>query len=226
MGRIYFDDKDMPKEQKSEYVLWIDIMGTRNRMSTSVRTSTMFICRLHACILDHKTSGLHVYPMMDGAYVTSKSADEMEKFIISAFNDIYDTFVAESDDLHRFIVKGALAYGPIVHGSEIPETCSAIFTKNTGYLQGVLFGVPMIQANKGEKLAPPFGVYCDESARMASNKFSFVWYKWLKDNEKKKDMLKQLDKYFEYASKHTYELEYPKEKISEHEEKAKQYFGS
>lgn len=224
MAKVYFTDTSVPTEE-NEYVLWLDIMGTRSRMSTSVRTSIIFICKLHAAILKYKTSGMHVYPMMDGAYITAKTDLEMESFIKKVFSDIAETFIGETQELHRFIIKGALAYGPIVQGENIDNGGSPVFGENEDYLSTVLFGVPMIRANVGEKKAPPFGIYCDESVRMASYKFSYVWYKWFKGTMLKNDeMLASLTKYFSYCQKHTYELEYSLDKIEEHQKMCNQYF--
>ena len=51
MSEPYFRDEKFPNTQK-EYVLWIDIMGTKNFMSTSLRTSSypfdyLWLYRLH-----------------------------------------------------------------------------------------------------------------------------------------------------------------------------------
>ena len=84
MGKVYFNDANFP-EMENEYVLWVDIMGTKNNMSSSVRTSSIFICKLHVAIMEAKTECIHVYPMMDGAYVTAKSEKGMSKFIKKMF---------------------------------------------------------------------------------------------------------------------------------------------
>lgn len=54
MSKVYFNDIDFP-EMENEYVLWVDIMGTKNNMSGSVRTSSIFICKLHVAIMEAKT---------------------------------------------------------------------------------------------------------------------------------------------------------------------------
>ena len=77
MSAPYFNDEKFPNAQK-EYVLWIDIMGTKNFMSTSLRTSSLFICKLHMAILEAKTENMHIYPVMDGVYITTKNQGEMQ----------------------------------------------------------------------------------------------------------------------------------------------------
>ena len=222
MSKIYFNDKDFP-DMKNEYVLWVDIMGTKNSMSSSVKTCTFFICRLHAAILGAASRNIHVYPVMDGAYVTSESDKEMADFIKKLFNALSDTLIEEENDFHRFLVKGALAYGPITHGKDIPSSCSKGFGDNRAYVDSILLGMPMIQASKGEKKAPPFGIFCDESARIASHIFEHRWHKWFARSRAPK-VSRAVQSYFDYAIEHFFELNYPKEKIQEHSEMAKQYF--
>lgn len=222
MGKIYFNDADFPN-MENEYVLWVDIMGTKNNMSGSVRTSSIFICKLHVAIMEAKNKNLHVYPMMDGAYVTAKEENDMSKFIKKLFNSLSDTLIEEENDFHRFLIKGSLAYGPVIHGNKIPNSCSNCIEKNRDYANSILLGIPMIQANEGEKNAPPFGIYCDESARVASQEFAHRWYKWFSKTKAPK-VSRAVQSYFDYSKEHYYEIDYPIEKISEHEEKAKQYF--
>lgn len=222
MGKVYFNDADFP-EMENEYVLWVDIMGTKNNMSGSVRTSSIFICKLHVAIMEAKNSRIHVYPMMDGAYVTAKNEGDMSAFIKKLFYSLSETLIEEGNDFHRFLIKGALAYGPVIHGNNIPNSCSNCIEENRSYVDGILLGIPMIQASKGEKSAPPFGIYCDESARVASQEFAHRWYKWFSKN-KVPAVARAVQSYFDYSKEHYFELDYPKEKIAEHEEKAKQYF--
>lgn len=223
MSKIYFDDTFFP-EKRNEYVLWVDIMGTKNSMGCSIRTSSIFICRLHAAILQFANNNIHTYPVMDGAYVTAASDEDMDKFIRELFIALSDTLIGEKNDYHKFLVKGSLAYGPVTHGKDIPGSCSASFKNHRNYVESILLGMPMIQASKGEKKAPPFGIFCDESARTASHIFEHRWHKWFIKQKNISEVSKAVDEYFNYAYKHYFELNYPKEKIEEHQEMAKQYF--
>ena len=223
MANIYFNDADFP-DMKNEYVLWVDIMGTKSCMGSSVRTSSIFICKLHAEIIEAKTASISVYPMMDGAYIVSESEDAMKTFINKLFYSLSNVLINENVDYHKFLIKGAIAYGPVIHGKDIPRSCSASFTKDQDYVDNILLGLPMIQASKGEKMAPPFGIYCDESVRIASKEFAHRWYKWFSQS-KGKSVKSAIKKYFEYSKAHYYEIDYPLEKINEHMEKAEQYFS-
>ena len=84
--------------------------------------------------------------------------------------------------------------------------------------------MPMIQAVKGEKQAPPFGIYCDESVRMEEKNFSFRWYNWLSGKNQRKALLEAMIKYFDYCEKHSYKLDYDENKIREHKKKSVEYF--
>ena len=90
-----------------------------------------------------------------------------------------------------------------------------------------MLGLPMIQAAKSESLAAPFGIYCDESVRQASEMFCHRWHKWYLqeyglDITELKEALKQ---YFEYTEKHSYEIDYSKDRIKEHKEMCFQFFN-
>lgn len=224
MSEPYFRDEKFPNTQK-EYVLWIDIMGTKNFMSTSLRTSSLFICKLHMAILDARTENMHIYPVMDGAYITTNNQKAMKKFIREVFTSLGELFIGEENPLHKFIVKGAIAYGPVVHGKDIPRDCNdEIIGNNREYMTSILLGMPMIQAVKGEKYAPPFGIYCDESVRMEEKNFSFRWYNWLSTKECRKKLLEALIGYFNYCENHSYKLDYDVNKIREHRKKSEEYF--
>lgn len=226
MPRPYFNATRMPNAQ-NEYVLWIDIMGTKSNMSNGVMTSSIYISKLHVAILQSKTAGLNIYPVMDGAYVTSSSEEEINAFIINVFEQLMALFVETEDNRYKFIVKGALAYGPVIHGRDIGEGCNTIFRDNRAYMNSILYGQPMIQAAKSEVLAAPFGIYCDETVRQVSETFCHRWHKWyLLDHDLDVEPLREaLKNYFSYAEKHSYENDYPKDRIKEHKEKCYQYFG-
>lgn len=224
MEKPFFNANKMP-DAKNEYVLWLDIMGTKSSMSNGVKASSIHICKLHVAILESKTEELHIYPVMDGAYITSASAEKMNIFIFSVFKKLKELFVDE-EDRYKFMVKGALSYGPIIHGKDINGECSAIFADYPDYTEDIMFGLPMIQAAKNETLAAPFGIYCDESARQSSDIFCHRWHKWyLQGNLEDMTAFKSaLQSYYNYVTKHSYEIDYEKSRIEEHREKCFQYF--
>ena len=73
----YFNSQLLP-EPSQEYVCFLDIMGIQSRMKKGCLAKCgNFIFKLHATILEAwRTSGyksVSVYPIMDGAYITSKN---------------------------------------------------------------------------------------------------------------------------------------------------------
>lgn len=223
--RIQFTTEKFPKENM-EYVLWIDIMGIQNSMSVSLRTSANFIGKMHMALLEQKKKGISIYPVMDGAYVTAQKANDMKKFIDAVMSRLADESIQEQDNLHKFLVRGGLAYGPVVHGRDIPEDSGKFIKDNHDYMNGLLLGLPMIRANMGEKEAPPFGIYCDETARIVGNVFSYRWYNWWgNDGEKVRELKQSLGEYFDYYDKRSLRHNYSKDALKKHREMCENYLA-
>lgn len=151
---------------KNEYVCWLDIMGTKNNMSDSFEKSTNYMLRFHSAIFSVVKSEKQVtfYPVMDGVYITSPKAEIIKKVVKAIMNQLADVFIEEATCFHKFVIRGALAYGEIAHGKYIDErVCKNLAGEH--YLQYLLFGMPIIMAHISERLAPPYGIYIHESAR-------------------------------------------------------------
>ena len=88
MKDIYFNGQYLPRAKK-EYIAFIDIMGTRTHMSKSVMESANFIFKFHAAIIsawrEQAYPGVFVYPVMDGAYITSKNKSNLIKILLRVF---------------------------------------------------------------------------------------------------------------------------------------------
>jgi hypothetical protein len=222
---IFFDVKNFPNESM-EYVLWIDIMGIQNSMSVSLRTSANFIGKMHMALLEYKKKNISIYPVMDGAYVTAKKAEDMKKFIDSVMNRFANEIIAEEDDIHKFLVRGGLAYGPVIHGKDIPKESGKYIEQNQDYMNGLLLGMPMIRACLAEKNAPPLGIHCDETARIPDRTFSFRWYHWWgTDSELIPNLKKSLHDYFDYYEKRYLKHNYTIDRLKEHREMCDHYFA-
>ena len=80
MSDVFFNSKKLPNP-KREYVAFVDIMGTRAHMENNVTTTANYIFKLHAAILaawrNEKYQNVFVYPVMDGAYITATSRDDI-----------------------------------------------------------------------------------------------------------------------------------------------------
>lgn len=221
----------------NEYVCWLDIMGTKTKMENSVKTCSIFIFKLHAAVLEaiEKGCSIKTYPVMDGVYFTSKHKEDMEKALAYIFSTLGKVFLSENNFEHQFLVKASVAYGPIIHGSDINNDINDQLANNETYKQSLLLGLPMIQAYGGESKAPPFGVFIHESARAfypeGEAPFMFKWWKWFCtsapgwNKEQTVALGEKIENYFKNCRSQSVFLDYPLERINAHCEIAKEYFN-
>ncbi len=225
----YFNAQYLP-EPKEEFVCWLDIMGTKSTMSTSLKSAANFIFKLHSTIIDHKLDGISLYPVMDGVYITSKLERELIQFLADTFTELAENFIKESNPFHKFLVKASVSFGPIIHGVSLPSAANVLFDRHTDYKKSILLGLPIVQSFLSENLAPPFGVFIHESARSTFNQRWWQWYRYCtrysheEKMELRENMCKALDEYFEWALKNSYTLDYKKERIQIHKDMAREYF--
>ena len=167
MRQIYFDAKQLPKA-KTHYVAFIDIMGTQCHMEKSTERAANFIFKLHAAVLgawrNKPYQNIFVYPVMDGVYITAAQKEEIEKIVVRIFYDLAELQIEEPNPKHRFILRGCIAYGEVIHGHNVPYSASKIFETDLGYKNNILLGPAMILAYSKEYKAAPFGLYIDKSA--------------------------------------------------------------
>lgn len=189
MNDIYFNADLLGNPVKS-YVAFLDVMGMQNHLTSSLKTSANFMFKFHAAILstikhvEESCASFTVYPIMDGAYVTTKESSHMMCFLSLLFTSLARLYLAEENTLFRFIPRGAVSYGDLYHGSDVPEDASLIFSENKEYKANLLIGKPMIKAFQYERHAAPFGIYIDDcaSCRFCENEKPFYrewrWYKY------------------------------------------------
>lgn len=234
----YVTDNAIPKAE-NHYVCWIDIMGTKSKMENSVNTCAIFIFKLHTAILEavQKECKIKVYPVMDGAYLTAQSTQELQKALFYIFSDLANSFISESENYHRFLIRASVAYGPVIHGDSVATNISNSLSSNENYKNSLLLGLPMIQAYTSEQKAPPFGVLIHESARVfhpeSEEPFRFKWWKWWKcpsilengqSNIKADELYGAIKSYFQHCEQHSMELDYSIDKIKIHRQAADEYF--
>ena len=151
------------------------------------------------------------------------------------FGGLAREFVETVEMRHRFLVRGALACGPVVHGFQLPEGASAVLHNHAEYRDSILVGLPMIQAYLTERLAPPFSIYVHEPARAfapeASRPIRATWWRWfaVPADDRWPDLAPQLrdalSHYFTWCEKRTAEIGYDLESIKKHRSLADQYFA-
>lgn len=215
------------KPKDSSYVCWIDIMGTRAIMSESFEKATNFILRFHAICMQsiRNLDTMKCYPLMDGVFLTSQDIDTLKKCIDTLFNNLAKIFCDEELCAHQFIVRGSIAKGGMSYGENIDESICVDIASNNDYKANLLFGMPMIQAYKTEKNAPPFGIYIHESAR-DYDKLIGRYYGWCKDADTRTTMMKELKQYFDWCKYYSHYLEMDKNKIDTYKELVEEYFSN
>jgi hypothetical protein len=178
---------------KNEYVGWIDIMGTSNAMRRSVKTAAVKVLKLHNIIIDVRDDfDIEAFPMMDGIYVVSEDKDEIVDFFQSIFKGYAEYLVEQSVEDHfevfyAAIIRAAIAFGPLYHGSDTPDDASSSIANSDEYGDSIIIGVPMADAYTAEAEAPPFGIHIHQSARTRApddkEPIPQYWWEWWDESE-------------------------------------------
>ena len=236
MSDIYFDSSKI-KHIDSEYVAFIDIMGTKTHMEHSIFETANFIFKLHAAVLSacksEKYKNVFIYPVMDGAYITASNRQDMEKLLVRIFDSLASIFLTESDLNKRFSVQAGLAYGDIIHGHRISYSASKIFELDLAYKNYILLGSAMIKAYELSSTASPFGIaIADNAVKSTIHKkhgFDEGW-KWysgslIKSTTDIPQLLNELKSFFMAFKDDSHPLHYASEKTDEHINRVKKYFN-
>ncbi len=220
-----FNASHLPEPQ-SEYICWIDVMGTQSIMSRSIKVTANYVFKLHATAVSCTQENVKLYPIMDGLYVSSPSKSAIQAFIKYVFKSLADNFKNESVE-HRFLIKGSMAYGPVIHGENVPEAACPVLGQNQNYKGSLLLGLPMVNAFKSESLAPPFGIYIHESARTFSpprtDPFHHVWMRWFNERDRN-GYLTAIIEYFDWCKIRPNYIQYKSDRIDAHKKEAEEYF--
>lgn len=234
---IYFDSNRLGEPQFC-YVLWLDVMGSANQMVRSLPISANFIFKLHCAVLEAFEEGgsptsIRLYPVMDGAYVTSERRAPLQGLINQALRRVVTTFMNEQKPYHQFLVRGALSYGPVYHGSTLEHDAARVLGRHSDIRNSILMGLPMAQAYNAERDGAPFGVAVHSSARafapLGDEPFRFIWLDWFRAAQPPIDakaLLAHLAKYFEWQTHHYNMTGYKPDRIAHHRQLAKEYFTS
>lgn len=219
-----------------DYVCWIDVMGTSNQMLRSLPIAANFIFKLQASALEAREEKGHLgnvrlYPTIDGIYITSKSRWHMRNVINQTMCRCALTFLAEKDPYHQFLVRGAVAYGPVYHGLDLDPDATYTMAANPQVRDAILLGLPMAQAHQAESEAAPFGISVHSSARgfapPGEQPFGFIWIDWFRFCNPRVDpvaLLGKMETYFEYQRKHTTVTGYKPDRVEFHSKLAREFF--
>lgn len=233
--RGIFFDSNLLSDPEFNYVCWLDVMGTANQMLRSLPIAANFIFKLHCAGLEAADEislpGIRLYPVMDGVYITSRRREPLQSIVNQSLRRVAFTFLNETTPFHQFLVRGAVVFGPVYHGSDLDPHTAHILDRHKDIRDSILMGLPMAQAYWAERDAPPFGIAMDASARAfapeGDKPFRFIWFDWFRYTEPPLDpsqMLGHLDKYFEWHRAHTNSTGYTADRIERHSRLATEFF--
>jgi|AGTN01.3.fsa_nt_gi hypothetical protein len=228
----YFDAGKLP-DAVSEYICFVDIMGIQSKMAHSIKQSGNYVFKLHATILESwRVAGyksISVYPIMDGAYITSRYKSDLLNFLTYIYKSLSEALLMEKEFKHWYLIRAAIAFGSVIHGRNIPYDASLEFSSRVGYKEQLLMGAPMIKAYRGESRSAPMGIFVDESASVKKWSIPCDW-KWF-NNDKIKVEQSTLDsfrnrliEYYGWLSENEDNERYKIERRLEHLQQLKKYF--
>ncbi len=220
-------------EARPEYVAWIDLMGARGWMAGSIRRAAEMIALIHVagCRAARK-HGVRSYPVIDGVYLVGTEKSEFRQATSFVMQTLAETFLSQNKPDRRFLARGGIAYGRVLHGEDITELHRDL-KEDAGYTRCLALGIAIGQAYEAESKAPPFGYYVDRTARStaSANAFPYIssffrWWSIKSEGQQAQHFGQQLDHYFEYLCSRRRELEYPEDRLKEHRALAKEYFAA
>ena len=237
MNRPTFDASHLPVPPQ-QFVLWLDVMGSGKTMARNLLRSANFVFKLHVAALEAKGgNGPRLYPMNDGLYAVAEKYEALVAFAAETFERLsLDLSASGGKAEHLFLCKGAIAFGHVLEGVQVPAKSSKTLSENEAHRNSVLLGGCVSWAYRAEEHAPPFGIYLHESARQGSGKggvpftrdpFCRYWTE-LKPTPKPAwvvGLAKSVTDYLNYCEAHKHELEYPTDRIKAHRELAQEFFA-
>lgn len=249
---LYFDANHLP-HPNGEYLLWCDGMGTGGALATSLSHAANFVFKLHRAFGDavDAVSGVRLYPLMDGMYVTSESRNTLQSVVRNAFIELAKEFVGHEEVPKHFIARGVVAYGATLHGANVPDEAfipgirTAFEAKNREAFaksslkatrSALLLSSAMAVAHRADSKAPPFGIYVHDTALSIpqlidphDSGFPSRLWSWWRGNAAASAVAEKLApalmQYFDEADQHSRDLDYSPEAITNHREAVQEYFG-
>ena len=233
----FLDYSKLP-QLRGEYVLGCDGMGTSRELNRSIIRTASFVFKLHRAFGVARTEvpAIRCYPVMDGIYVTAESSEDLRVAIKIAYVLFARDFIQGRGTQNKFMMRGGLAYGPVLHGADIPDEAFGDLTPIRDTKRSVLLSPAMVLAYRAESKAPPFGIYVDDSAKTfpqlvrptETGFFSNLYQWWLGDDEATSVALGLYDQimfYHDKAKVHSVGMGYSLDRIDAHEQLAEEYFG-
>jgi hypothetical protein len=221
----------LSSKAQPEYVAWIDLMGGPSWMAGSIRRAAEIIGLIHiAGIRAARKHNIKAYPVIDGIYIIGKDKEEFRAATNLIMRTLAITFLAQKKSDRRFLVRGGIAYGRVLHGTEISKLHTDL-SENVPYSSCLALGISIGQAYAAESKAPPFGYFVDTTARstasVAASPYISAFHRWWRIRDESQAATRfgvKLDQHFEYLRGRHRELEYPLDRLEEHKAIAREYF--
>lgn len=249
--KTYFNADELDKPS-NEYVAWVDLMGTKAWLLRSIDHAANHIFKLHGSLtntLYRLDTGeeIRVYSAMDGFYIVSGEREQLVEILEEVFatmaRSVIDRLYGDEENiLYMPVIRGAIAYGPVIHGSDLHQEASG--SNPLDYTlsheeslvdeENLMIGDPISQSFDKESQAPPYGLYICESARGFSHTdtepFDRVWLDWFHSRFGSSDyqeiaglLRKLLFEYYTWCNNNSGRIRYPEERREEHEIWMEQY---
>lgn len=240
---LFFDPSRLGSPSH-RYVGWIDLMGSAHLMTTSMPIIANHLGRFHlalrrsavACNFSSDDSNF-IMPINDGAFLISKKRASIEAMLRGVIVRLAQYFINTERGDHRFFVRGALAYGPIYTKGELQRGFVTETKPELVLASNLFFGPPISQAYDAEKLAAPFGIALDPSARAFGAPgtdpfFGAHWFWWSggvpfsgkHPQEIAAQLLPALQEQIEFLRRHAIMQELTADQIDAMERRINEYF--
>ncbi len=228
---VFYPRKMAP--ETSQYVCWVDVMGSKEIMVRSLNVASNFLMKLHIAALKvSEEFSIELYPVIDGLYACSPSQSQILSFINRVHSMLAVTFVLENTQLFKFQVRTGLAYGPVVTGRQVLR-CSRVLQNHPSHTKSVLLGSALANAFQAENEAAPFGVALHESviSKVGEIFLSGSHLKWWEICSRPNDfflaceLYHSLQEHYAWCSRKSSYLGYEIDAINKHKAKVDEYFA-
>ena len=121
-----------------------------------------------------KPASKYGYPVVDGIYATHSDARALQRWLKITMHMLAACLLCEDNPLHMFLVRGALAFGPVFEGALVNNDYTGnaggthtnyTIANNRNHWEHILVGLPLVHVYEEESKAAPFGIWVHESAR-------------------------------------------------------------
>lgn len=235
-AELNFTAGDIPST--TEYVVWIDTMGSRSAMLRSHAVASNFLAKMHAAAIHSELAIANlpgsktIFPMSDGFFFLTDARQVVERFIGEYFNLVSKEFLGTNDPMKRFMIRGAIAYGSVSTGLDLSSRASKL-QGNSSYAGKLVVGRPLTQAYLEEKNAAPFGLAIHESARSFAPKidgplsgvdYLWFWNSKIVSRDHGRTMLAAIKEHLKWCKVHSHSVLYKEVDIERHLSRAIDYF--